>query len=107
MSKIDSMKDKLRSDPDAVGMWMDDGSLPHCWYDSEEVSCLRISLMLEGHDDVYIILILPGDESCSYDAWVRRMGSTDMIHMLSRRARDPEDVAVAAMESLPDYLGVI
>lgn len=107
MSKIDSTKAKLRSNPDATVMWMDGGCLPHGGYDSEEVSGIQISLMLEGYEDVYIITILPGDGSNTYDAWLRRMGSTDMIHMLSNRARDPEDVAVTAMESLPDYLGVI
>lgn len=107
MSSIDNMKDKLRNDPDGTLMWMDDGSLPRCWYDSEEVSGIRISLMLEGGDDVYVILILPGDEEYTYEAWLRRMGSVDMIHMLTKRARDPEDVAVLAKEYLPDYLGLI
>ena len=107
MSKIDAIKTKLHTDPDSIIMWMDDGSLPHCWYDSEEVSCLRINLMLEGDNDVYVILILPGDEEYTYDAWLRRAGSSDIIHMLSKRARHPEDVAVLVKEHLPDYLGLI
>ena len=107
MSNIEVLKDKLQRDPDGSLMWRDGGYLPRAGYDSEEISGIRISLMLEGYDEVYVILILPGDGSCAYDAFLRRMGSTDMIHMLTRRARDPEDVAVAAMESLPDYLGLI
>jgi hypothetical protein len=63
--------------------------------------------MLDGHDDVFILTILPGDEYGRYDAWLRRMGSEDMLHMLSRRARDPEDVVVAAIGELPEYIGLV
>ena len=30
-----------------------------------------------------------------------------MVHMLARRARDPEDVVVAALSELPDYIGLV
>lgn len=56
---------------------------------------------------VYVLMILPGDEYGAYDAWLRRMGSNDMVHMLTKRARYPEDVVVAAKESLPDYIGLV
>jgi hypothetical protein len=63
--------------------------------------------MLEGHEDVYILSILPGDEYGQYDAWLRRMGSDDMVHMLSKRARDPEDVVITALGELPEYIGLV
>lgn len=107
MSRSKNVRDKLRRDPDGTLFWQDGGLLPRCSYDSAEVTGVRIDLMLEGGEDIYVITVLPGDEYGTYDAWLRRQGSTDMVHMLTKRARDPEDVVVAAKESLPDYLGLI
>ncbi len=107
MKKIDRVKRRLHSDPDAMVAWMDGGYLPIGLYESSEITGIQISLMLEGYDDVYVLSILPGDDYGTYDAWVRRMGSTDMMHMLTKRARDPEDVVVAAKEHLPDYIGLV
>jgi hypothetical protein len=30
-----------------------------------------------------------------------------MIHMLNKRVRDPEDVVVAALGELPEYIGLV
>ena len=76
-------------------------------YESAEITGIQLSMMLDGHDDVFILTILPGDEYGRYDAWLRRMGSEDMLHMLSRRARDPEDVVVAALGELLEYIGLV
>jgi hypothetical protein len=35
------------------------------------------------------------------------MRSDDMVHMLSRRARDPEDVVVTALGELTDFIGLV
>ena len=35
------------------------------------------------------------------------MGSDDMVHMLTKQARDPEDVVVAALGELPEYIGLV
>ena len=107
MSKSSNIKHRLRTDPDGMLGWMDGGYLPQVSYESAEISGIQLSLMLEGHEDVLILSILPGDEYGSYDAWLRRMGSEDMVHMLSKRARDPEDVVVAAIGELPEYIGLV
>ena len=107
MSKQKNLKHRLRSDPDGMLAWMDGGYLPQVSYESAEITGIQLSLMLDGHDDVYILTILPGDEYGCYDAWLRRMESEDMVHMLSRRARDPEDVVVAALGELPDFIGLV
>ena len=107
MSKINQTKHRLRSDPDGMLAWMDGGYLPQMSYESAEITGIQLSLMLDGHDDVFILSILPGDEYGHYDAWLRRMGSVDMLHMLSRRARDPEDVVVSALGELPDFIGLV
>ena len=107
MRKSKNVRYKLSHDPDGVLYWQDGGQLPRCVYDSQEVKGVRIDLMLDGDSDVYVIMVLPADEYSTYDAWLRRQGSTDMVHMLRRRARDPEDVVVAAKEHLTDYLGLI
>ena len=107
MSKTKNLKHRLRTDPDGMLGWMDGGYLPQVSYESTEITGIQLSMMLEGHEDVYILTVLPGDEYGSYDAWVRRMGSDDMLHMLAKRARDPEDVVVAALENLPDFIGLI
>lgn len=107
MSKINNLKRRLKADPDGMLGWMDGGQLPRMSYESAEITGVQLSMMLDGQDDVFILSILPGDEYGSYDAWLRRMGSDDMLHMLTKRARDPEDVVVAALESLPDYIGLI
>ena len=107
MSKINNLKRLLEGDPDGMLAWMDGGYLPQASYESAEVNGLQLSLMLESHEDVYILTILPGDEYGQYDAWLRRMGSDDMVHMLSRRARDPEDVVVAALGELPDFIDLV
>lgn len=107
MSKINQVKHRLRTDPNGMLAWMDGGCLPQVSYESAEITGIQLSLMLDGHDDVYILTVLPGDEYGSYNAWLRRMGSDDMVHMLSRRARDPEDVVVAALGELPDFIGLV
>lgn len=107
MSKSKSLKHRLRTDPDGMLGWMDAGQLPRMSYESAEITGIQLSLMLEGHEDVYILSILPGDEYGQFDAWLRRMGSDDMVHMLSRRARDPEDVVVAALGELPEFIGLV
>ena len=107
MSKTKNLKHRLRTDPDGMLGWMDGGYLPHLFYESTEITGIQLSMMLDGHEDVYVLTILPGDEYGMYDAWLRRMGSQDMVHMLTKRARDPEDVVVAALESLPDYIGIV
>ena len=107
MKKIDRIKDRLRTDPNGMLGWMDGGYLPNAFYETAEITGVQLSLMLEGHEDVFILTILPGDEYGAYDAWVRRMGSEDMVHVLTKRARDPEDVVVAAIENLPDYIGLV
>lgn len=107
MSKINQTKHRLRTDPDGTLGWMDGGHLPHISYESAEISGIHLSMMLDGHDDVFILTILPGDEYGHYDAWLRRMGSNDMVHILTKRARDPEDVVVAALGELPDYIGLV
>lgn len=107
MSKIDSIKRRLRNNPNGSIAWMDGGYLPNGGYETAEVGGLQVNLMLMGYDDVYIITVLPGDDYGVFDAWVRRLGSNDMVHMLSKTVRDPEDVVVAALETLPDYIGVV
>ena len=107
MSKINQTKHRLRSDPDGMLAWMDGGYLPQVSYESAEITGIQLSMMLEGHEDVFILLILPGDEYGRYDAWLRRMGSDDMVHMLTKRARDPEDVVVTALGELPEYIGLV
>ena len=107
MSKSSNIKRRLRTDPDGMLGWTDGGYLPRVSYESTEISGIQLSLMLDGHDDVYILAILPGDEYGSYDAWLRRMGSDDMVHMLTKKARDPEDVVVAALGELPDFIGLV
>ena len=107
MSKQKNLKHRLRSDPDGMLGWMDGGHLPQVSYESAEITGIQLSLMLEGHEDVYILTIMPGDEYGRYDAWLRRMGSEDMVHMLSKRARDPEDVVVTALGELPDFIGLV
>lgn len=107
MSKINNLKHRLKSDPDGMLTWMDGGHLPQVSYENAEITGIQLSLMLDGHDDVYILTILPSDEYGAYDAWLRRMGSDDMIHMLNKRARDPEDVVVAALGELPEYIGLV
>ena len=107
MSKQKNLKHRLRSDPDGMLAWMDGGHLPQMSYESAEITGIQLSLMLDGHDDVYILSVLPGDEYCQFDAWLRRMGSEDMVHMLSKRARDPEDVMVAALSELPEFIGLV
>ena len=81
MHKIDDIKHRLSSDPDGMMCWLDGGYLPTASYESAEVTGIQISLMLDGHEDVYVITILPGDDYGAYDAWLRRMGSTDMVHI--------------------------
>ena len=107
MSKTKNLKHRLRTDPDGMLGWMDGGYLPQVSYESTEITGIQLSMMLDGHEDVYILSILPGDEYGSYDAWLRRMGSDDMVHMLTKRARDPEDVVVAALGELPEYIGLV
>ena len=107
MSKQKHLMNRLRTDPDGMLAWMDGGYLPQVSYESAEITGIQLSLMLDGHDDVYILSILPGDEYGQFDAWLRRMRSDDMVHMLSRRARDPEDVVVAALSELPEYIGLV
>ena len=107
MSKINNLKRRLKADPDGMLGWMDGGDLPQESYESAEITGIQLSLMLDGHDDVYILTILPGDEYGRYDAWLRRMDSDDMTHMLTKRARDPEDVVIAALGELPDYIGLV
>lgn len=107
MSKINQTKHRLRTDPDGMLGWMDGGQLPHVSYESTEITSIQLSMMLDGHDDVFILTILPGDEYGQYDAWLRRMGSDDMVHMLTKKARDPEDVVVAALSELPDFIGLV
>lgn len=107
MSKQKNLKHRLRSDPDGMLAWMDGGYLPQMSYESAEITGIQLSLMLEGHDDVYILSVLPGDEYSQFDSWLRRMGSDDMTHMLSKRARDPEDVVVAALSELPEFIGLV
>lgn len=107
MSKINNLKRRLKADPGGVLAWMDGGYLPQVSYESAEITGIQLSLMLEGHEDVYILSILPGDEYGHYDAWIRRMGSDDMVHMLTKWARAPEDVVVAALGELPEYIGLV
>lgn len=107
MSKINNLKRRLKANPDGMLGWMDRGYLPQVSYESTEITGIQLSMMLEGHDDVFILTILPGDEYGSYDAWLRRMGSDDMVHMLTKKARDPEDVVVAALGELPDFIGLV
>lgn len=107
MSKTKNLKHRLRTDPDGMLGWMDGGYLPHLFYESTEITGIQLSMMLDGHEDVYVLTILPGDEYGMYDAWLRRMGNQDMVHMLSKLARDPEDVVVAAIGELPEYIGLI
>lgn len=107
MSKINNLKRRLKADPGGMLAWMDGGHLPQMSYESAEITGIQLSLMLDGHDDVYILSILPGDEYGQYDAWLRRMGSDDMVHMLTKRARDPEDVVVTALGELPEYIGLV
>ena len=107
MSKINNLKRRLKADPDGMLAWMDGGNLPRMSYESAEITGIQLSMMLDGHDDVFILTILPGDEYGQYDAWLRRMGSDDMVHMLSKRVRDPEDVVVTALGELPDFIGLV
>ena len=107
MSKIDHIRHRLCTDPDACIGWLDGGYLPNAFYETAEVTGIQLSLMLDQHEEVYVLLVLPGDEYGTYDAWLRRMGSDDMVHMLSKRVRDPEDAIVAALENLPDYIDLV
>ena len=102
---VEKLKQKLFEDPDGFVSWPET-DLPWAGYDTGEISGLQITLMLYGCDDVYIILILPGDDGM-YDVWLRYMGGHDMVHILSRRAKDPEELVRELWEHFPDYIGVM
>ena len=69
MSKINNLKRRLKADPGGMLAWMDGGYLPQVSYESAEITGIQLSLMLEGHEDVYILTIIPGDEYGHYDAF--------------------------------------
>jgi hypothetical protein len=35
------------------------------------------------------------------------MGNTEMVHMLTKKARDPEDAVTAALGEFPNFIGCI
>ena len=86
--------------------WMGAG-LPDGSYETCEISGIRLSLVLKWDHEVYLIVILPGDENGTYDAWLRRMGSTEMVYMLTKKARDPEDAVTAALGEFPNFVGYV
>ena len=106
MSKIDNIKSRLRTDPDGMFFWNDGGYLPKGMYEKTEITSLQCSIMLEGYDDVLFITILPGDEDGTYDAWLRWAECTDVVRIANRRACDPEDMLLAVMENMPDYIRI-
>lgn len=97
---------RLRTDPDSFVTWPG-AELPVGSYESEEITGTRLHLMLDGCNDIYVITILPGDDHGLANVWLRRMDSTDAVHILTHRARDPRDTVIAALEALPDYIGII
>lgn len=102
--KHNNIKTKLRRDPDAYIGWIGGNALPTGGYDTEEFSGLRIKLLLTNSEDVLIITILPGDEKSAYDAYIRKLGSTEMLHLGTFQAKDFGDVLVAVFRHLPDYM---
>lgn len=62
MSKTKNLKHRLRTDPDGMLGWMDGGYLPQVSYESTEITGIQLSMMLDGHEDVYVLTILPSDE---------------------------------------------
>ena len=107
MTNMATKKRKLRTDPESYVGWGANTDLPTGIYDTAEITSTRIHLMLEGGDDVYVITILPGDDYGYHDAYVRRMGNTDTVHIPTLRARDAKDAVSAALELLPDYIGIV
>lgn len=107
MSQINQIKRKLRTNPDAYALWRSNASLPTGFHDTAEITSTRVHLMLDGGDDIFVITILPGDDYGYFDAYVRRMGSTDTVHIPTLRARDSRDAVTAALEVLPDYIGLV
>lgn len=106
MTNMERTRNRLKRNPDASIGWMSAG-LPDGSYETCEISGIRLSLVLKWDHEVYLIVILPGDEDGTYDAWLRRMGSTEMVHMLTKKARDPEDAVTAALGEFPNFIGCI
>lgn len=45
MSKTKNLKHRLCTDPDGMLGWMDDGQLPHVFYESTEVTGIQLNLI--------------------------------------------------------------
>lgn len=104
MSTFEEIKQKLQSDPDSCGVWVGDGWSMAASYDQAEIRGYQLTMMVDDIEDVFVVVILPGDESGHYDAWVRRMGHTEMVHLYNGQAADLELLKAQLLEKLPDYL---
>ena len=106
MTTLVRTRSRLKRTPDASFGWVGAG-LPDGSYETCEITGIRLSLPLKWDHEVYLIVILPGDEDRTYDAWLRRMGSTEMVHMLTKKARDPEAAVTAALGEFPNFVGFV
>lgn len=108
-NNYEAIKSKLMDDPDGTAVWACAEEARGIRYDCDEVAALRMTTMeYSGEDDdsVYLILILPGDEPGSYDAWMRRMGENEMSHLYHGRAADLHEMQHKLLLHLPECLGV-
>ena len=106
MKKQEKLRRRLNGADGAVVEWPECGDMPQGRYAAEDVPGIRLSVSTEWGDD-FIIVILPGDAGGTYDAWLHRRGGTELVHLLTRRSRDPEGIVKAAVKLLPEYAGSI
>lgn len=106
MKKQEKLRRRLYGSDGAVVEWPECGNMPTGRYTAEDVPGIQLSVDTEWGDD-YIIVVLPGDAGGTYDAWLRRRGGSELVHLLTRRSRDPEGIVKAAVKLLPEYAGSI
>lgn len=96
------LRNKLLNDPDGFVSWGNE-ELPWGGYDTEEITALQMVLMLYGFDDVYVILILPGDDG--YDVWLRYKENDEMVRVC--RGKTVEDAILQLWGEFPYYVGLV
>ena len=91
MSKINQTKHRLRSDPDGMLAWMDGGYLPQVSYESAEITGIQLSLMLEGHEDVLVVIANRNPHPITYTL---PEGLDDLIPIINTMGVEGRDIKV-------------
>ena len=107
METRNELKNRIMEDNNGTFIWADEDGVGGAWYIQADVHGEKLTLLVDGTDELFTIIVLPSDTEGHLDVWLRRVGGSQMVRIYTGRGRTEHDIRPHYTTHLPEYMPLI